>query len=312
MKNFFRLVLTAGCLSLLAACSPSIYTMAVQMRYPSDSGADFCGKSMAIAYVAGDSVDSLFNAGVSEGLAKSLEGEYFGGEQAIPIYCLPNAGKGLYYARDTLRSLVMDSNQDVVFLLDRTDFGSASCGIPKPTGLESPDSLYRIKAQMPVTLHLYTYDSFDARDTVLVYSGAITPTLNFYGNADESEEELAAKTRAAAAEAAVAGSIGQKLGTSFGMNWKVENFSFYYYDSQEWIDALSFAYAFNWQKAIDIWTGLVDAGPLKKASAAYDIATACFMLQEYDLALSWLDVCDASARFTHSATLRKRVLARMK
>lgn len=310
MKRFARLVLTVGCLSILASCSPSIYTMPVQMRQPSDSGADLCGKSIAIAYVAGERTDSLFNASLSEGLALSLESEYFGGEQVIPIYTMPETGKSLYYARDTLRSLVMDTGRDFIFLLDKTEFGALDCGIPQPTGLEAPDSLYKISATLPLTLHLYTYDSFDARDTVMVYSAATSPKLWFYGNAEESEEELLSKTKASVT--ASAQNIGAKLGASFEMNWKTENFSLYFYETEKWLDALSFAYAFNWQKAIDIWTGFVGGGPLKQACAAYDIATACYMLQQYDLALSWLDICDASASLTHSATLRKRVVSKMK
>lgn len=310
MKRPLCLTIATGCLSLLVACSPSIYTMPVQMRQPSDSGVDVCGRSVAIAYVAGERGDSLINAGISEGLALALESEYFDGKQAIPVYSIQETGKALYYARDTLRSLVMDTGQDLVFLLDKSDFGSADYGLPQPTGLASPDSLYKIGVSLPVTLHLYVYDSFDPRDTVMIYSATTSPKLFFYGSAEESGDELLSKTKAAFS--ASSRNIGAKLGSSFESEWKVENFSFYFYDRPEWIDALSFAYAFNWQKAIDIWTGLAGSGPLKQAAAAYDIATACYMLQEYELALSWLDVCDSSARLSHSATLRKRVVSKMK
>jgi hypothetical protein len=52
---------------------------------------------------------------------------------------------------------------------------------------------------------------------------------------------------------------------------------------------------------------------MKRASAEYNIAVACYMLGDFDLALEWLDRSDADNKLpTLSDGLRKRIEARQR
>ena len=72
------------------------------------------------------------------------------------------------------------------------------------------------------------------------------------------------------------------------------------------------AEAFDWKGAMDIWLNQCNSkDPLKRASASYNIATACYMMGDYHLALKWLDSADQDADLVVSAGLRKRINARL-
>ena len=52
---------------------------------------------------------------------------------------------------------------------------------------------------------------------------------------------------------------------------------------------------------------------MKKATAEYNIAVACYMLGDFDLATQWLDRSDADNMMpTLSDALRKRINSRIK
>ena len=59
---------------------------------------------------------------------------------------------------------------------------------------------------------------------------------------------------------------------------------------------------------MDIWMNRLDVtDPLKRACAAYNIATACYMMGDYHLAAQWLDRADENANLVVSAGLRSRI-----
>ena len=90
--------------------------------------------------------------------------------------------------------------------------------------------------------------------------------------------------------------------------WKREQYSLYYFESDEWYTALEKAEALQWKSAMDIWMGqLESSNVLKRACAAYNLSTACYMLGDYRLASEWLDQADKEADLLTSAGLRKRI-----
>ena len=59
---------------------------------------------------------------------------------------------------------------------------------------------------------------------------------------------------------------------------------------------------------MDMWITLLSTNDmLRRSCAEYNIATACYMLGEYDLALEWLDRSDKDNKLPYSDALRKRI-----
>ena len=150
-KNlFYPVLLCLGLAALAVSCSPQFFSMDLQLRRPSPSGYNLSGKSMGIVYVAAPK-DTARARTIAEEFATSLEKDYFGGESVVGLYNLPSNPSADYSSRDTLVNLIMDTDKDVIFLLD----GSA------------PSKAAR----------LCVYDSMAKTDTVKVFNA--NPTLDF-------------------------------------------------------------------------------------------------------------------------------------
>jgi len=307
-----RLPILLAALALLASCSPETFTMNIEMRYPSRSGIDLTRKTMAVVAVdSGDQTDTTFMTAVTEGFASRMEKEYFGGSPAIDIYRVPEiTGSGV---KSFAQDLVLDTNRDVVFLFDRTEFGNVASGDRKQSrAATNPDSAYVTETVLPFRLKMDVYNSLDTLDRVLSYSGSSSVRCDVYndGTPGMVEKNFWDSSISEAVK------VGERAAGNFLNTWKTETYTFYYYDTMgtDWDEASQAAFEYRWTDAVKKWTSLFQntRDSRKKACAAYDIATACYMLGEYPLALQWLDMADSLCSLTLSPGLRKRINSRIK
>ncbi len=271
-----RIVLVAAvaALSLAAvSCGPSAYTMRMDTRYPSASGIDFAGKSISVVFLD-NGRDSLFNCTVADLLASKMEEDYFGGEPEIGIYRLPESSGSDYSSRDTISSLIMELDTDVVILLD------------SPLYRESSDAESAV-----VVCRAYAYDSMGA-DSVKVVRGRL----------------LSSETDAEGASA-----VADALGEYYSGNWRTESFTLlYYYPGSRWTDALEYAEKMQWDKAIEKWLKLTETdNNIIRSCAEYNIALGCLVSGQPELALEWLDLSDKDGKVNLSSGLRTRILQRL-
>ncbi len=151
---------------LSAACSPQLVTLQVEMRYPSRSGLDLSGKTIAV--VCMDAADTVVNTALSNGLARSLEETYFESEEVIPIFRIPADSVSL----EKMHSLVMDTGMDVVFLFDKPELG---------------DTLLR---EVPMSLQMYVYDSMEKADSLHRFTGNAILERDFATNAETMGRQI--------------------------------------------------------------------------------------------------------------------------
>ena len=272
MRRFsILLVLTA----LLGACAPCKHAVQVEMRYPSKSGIELAGKIISVVYVTDtDSIADSFNASMAESFASELENDYGTGEGSIGVYSLKDNG-GRYSQKDTLVSLLMETGADAVFLFDKVAV----------TKVGETMARFNIK--------LYCFDAMNQAENVYAFAGNTVATL--------SSDKVIAEAKKA----------GETISYSFMSQWKHEQYSIVYYEIQKWYDALARAEAYDWKGAMDIWLGLLSTSDMmKRSSAEYNIAVACYMLGDYDLASEWLDRSDQDNELPLSAALRKRINTR--
>ena len=277
-----RILTLASVVVALAACSPQAYVMRLEMRTPSSSGLDLDNKSMAVVYLDnGTYRDSLFNNCFADGLAQGLEKEYFEGKRSIDIYSAYQAEGEDYSSKDSLQSLVMRLNKDVIFLVDQPEFADG-------TG-----------EKVDCKTEVYVYDSMNAKDEV-------------------KRASVARMVTASDAEGSMLGSDAQMLGLGtakpFLGSWTPESHSVIYFDgfNEQWERALYLASEMRWEEAREIWMELAQHRDILQASCAqYDTALACYMMRQYDLALEWLDLSDKTQVVSLSQGLRKRILEKM-
>lgn len=295
-KNLCAVV---GIMLGVASCGPAAFVMNIDMRQPSKSGMNLAGKSVAVAYLE-DARDTAFSKAVAEGFAGALEKEYFGGEQRIGVFKMPKNRAADYSQADTLRNLVMDSEGDVVFLFDVPEPGEKTVTTAAEYGKET--------VSMPLGLRMYAYDSRSQEDTVRTFKGrTVLSTVMAFPRAI-SDYELLGKFIEDGAR------VGEKSATNFLSQWQPTEFVFYYYEgSSVGESAAQAAYEYRWHDAMELWMSLLGtSNAQKRAALSYNIASACYLLGDNDLAASWLDRSDADYRMETSKYLRKLIEARTK
>ena len=277
MKRLIISVLSI--LALLTSCGPVRYGLNVEMRYPSKSGVDLADKVLSIVYLENTDTAALaFNAGMAESFASVLESDYGTGEGSVGVYKMKPVNAASYAVKDSLINLLVDTGADVVFLMDTVKLGT----------LRSASNL------TPFTVTLYCFDGMDASENIYAYSGTSNVRL---GGSTSVEEE--GKT------------VGIQLSSTFKSQWRHEQYSIMYFETEKWYDALELAANYNWTGAMKIWFELLSARDmLKRSCAEYNIAVACYMMGNLDLATEWLDRSDNDTKLAQSESLRKRINAR--
>lgn len=273
MKRIFLFILSLSL--LLVSCGPSRYAVQVEMRYPSKSGVELSGKIISVVYLAdGNESGDLFTSSLADGFAYALENDYGTGEGSVGIYRIDDKG-GHYSQKDTLVNLLIDTGADVIFLFDEVELVNLSDGLHK------------------FSIKLYCFDAMNKDENVYSFAGSSVT--------DAKEEDMQKE----------AWEAGNTVAGSFKSQWKHEQYSIVYYDSEKWYDALEKAESYQWKAAMDIWMTLTDTNdPLRRSCAGYNIAVACYMLGDYALASEWLDMSDKDNKLPQSDALRKRIDAR--
>lgn len=263
----------------LAACSPQVYPLYLDVRQPSSSGLDLSRKSLSLVYMDGhNEVDSLFDRHAASALARSLEEDYFGGEPVVGLYHIPSADT---VSLEKMHSLVMDTGGDVIFVLS-----SHLDWLDDPSG----------EVLVPLNTKLAVFDSM-GEDKVLNFKGSEVLRVPAKDSLGVRAEEMAGR-----------------IARRFRSNWKTESFSFYYFDGMDetWVEALSLARSGKLAKAMDLWMPLVKQGSvLKRACAAYNMAMGFYLLEDHRMSSYWLDYADKLENLELSPGLHKRLSAHL-
>lgn len=259
----------------LAACSPQVYPLHLDVRQPSDAGLTLVGKTASIVYMDGNNeVDSLFDRSAASALARALEADYFGGDEVINLSRIATPDS---VGVDLMHTLVMETEGDVIFLM-----GSKIGPIPE-TG----------KADVPMETTVYVYDSM-GEDAVQRYHGAAV-----LKNCEKEQLDFQAEE------------VGTRISRRFRSNWRPESFSFYYFEdfsSEAWFTALQHAADGEYAKAIQGWEPMVKNGSnLKKACACFNIAQTFYLMGDYELSFRWVEEADKLENLMQTSALRKRL-----
>lgn len=263
------------CAVFFAACSPQVYEMSVDMRYPSSSGLDLTGKSVAMVYPYGLTQEEMqLTSSVAGALADKLDAAYPESD-STRLYTIQYTDDFQKMASpDSLVRLVLKTDADVVFL-----FGHPS----------EFDSGYK---QGGFRLPLYCYDSLGGKD-----AGVRSFTIA----AD------------AGTDATVSGkNIGDRISSSFIPTWREEEYGIWYTDDGAWNSALANALDFKWDAAISGWMSILETAkdPYFRSCLEYNIGLGCFMLGNRELALQWLEQSDAEQKSEMTTALINCVKSR--
>ena len=305
-----KMIAAAAAAMLLAACSPQTYSIYLDVRQPSASGMDLSRKSMAIVYMDGPTKpDSLLGASSAASFAEAMEKDYFNGEEAIGMYAYPSADT---VTVETMRRLIMDTGEDVVFLL-RSRMEEPTEVVNKPNQKAThPDSAYVCRAKVPLKVNLYVYDSM-GKDTVKTFNGSTAANVAVYNSGITPEENmvdlLKARVPVIAGEA-----VGSRISNRFIGGWATETFTFYWFEDlyeSEWIEPIMEAQEGKFAEAVRDFAPFLKRGNYKAAHACYNIAMCFYLMGDLDLASRWLDEADKLENVSRTGALRRRIINKL-
>jgi len=268
-----KLAIAAVLAALVTACSPEVYRVNLEVRQPSKSGLDLHGKSIGIVYEEGlTQDDALFSSQAASAFARELESDYFGSKEVIGLYTIPAQDS---ITVSTMRDLVMDTGEDVIFLINSSVLE------------RNPDG------SIPFMMELYAYDSM-GEDKLNKFHGQTALKSLDQANAD---------------------SIAKRMSPRFKSVWKAESFSFYWFDdiyADKWFDAIDKIEQGEFVKAISVWEQFVKSSNKQKAAcASYNIALGFYLLGDMQLATRWLDAAEGIENVTLAQGLRKRIASHL-
>lgn len=268
-----RLAAAAALVMTMSACSYYTYPVEIERKAPSVTGLDLPGKSISVSFVDKGQKDSLFMASLAENFAVGLESFLFDSESAIDLFAIDYTKGADYTDRDTLTNLILTTDADVAFLFDSPEYT-----------IESGDTSY-------VRMKFYVYDSMAKVDSVYAFSGRKKYT---------GEYDLPALT-------------GTQFSQYFQPQWNKEEVKVYFSDDEKTQQAALFAADFQWNKALTLWLDTVATKNLqKKALMSYNIALACHMLGNDEMAITWLDRAEATYEVGQAKSLRARITGKGK
>ena len=256
---------------MLISCAPGRYILDVEMRHTSQAGVDLTEKNVAIVY-GQDGVypNDPYLKSMADGFAWGLKDKYQNSIGKVNVSALMSASQ--YTSRDSLINLLIKTGADVVFLLDKIQLQSST-----------------------TSFVMRCYDAMNQKDKIQLFTGSNV------AEAMSTTEKIVAQ----------GWESGKEVATAFEPQWKNEQYSIYYFEPADWYTALEKAESFEWKAAMDIWIKLLKAkDQLKIACASYNIAVACYMMGDYELATLWLDFADENADLLLSSGLRKRINTR--
>lgn len=263
---------------LLAACSPQVYPLYLEVRQPSSSGLNLNRKSMSIVYMEGNNnLDSLFERRAASAMARSLEEDYFDGEEVVGLYSVPSLDT---VTVENMRSLVMDTDKDVVFLL------STQMDVPQDT---------TVAMSIPLKARMYVYDSM-GEDKVRSFKGSSVMNVARMQDLEEKADD-----------------VGKTISGRFLSGWKTESFSYYFFDDfsvDEWVEGIQFANDGAFAKSADVWMTLVKKGSsIKRACAAYNLAMTFYLMEDYEMSAKWLALAEKMEDLALTPGFRTRLNA---
>ena len=275
MRSHFLNIAVIVMLSAVS-CAPGRYMIDVEMRHKSKAGLDLTGKNVAVVY---DGQSDGYAKSLAEGFAWTLKADYQHTIDSVGVFGL-DASASRYASRDSLISLVIQTGADAVFLFDKVAVGDIS-----NSGTD---------IVLPFNMSLRCYDSMNQKDEMLSFTGSNTVR-------SATHETVPDEFRKA----------GSNFAASFKPQWKHEQYSIYYFNNDAWYEALIKSEMYDWKGAMDVWfTFLSSNDALKRSCACFNIATACYMSGDYNLASEWLDKSDKDNVLPLSSVLRKRINAR--
>ena len=273
-------------LSLLVACAPQASILQVEVKDTPGEHIDADTKQVAVFAIAGAGYgDSLRIERAATMLAEKFEQDR-GCTDPLPVFLLSELDFGKadngYYDTEILRTLMYNSGADLQIFLHSLKFGNYNV-------TSIVDYLGDYGHKMVYIPYKASVDVYDAIADSLIYKATLMDSIYMSVVSEVSVKDYTALVNQKLPE--VSAIVGETMATLLSEQWHTqERMLVNFPGDSKWERGITLANDFKWKEAIVQWMPLVKDPNSRKASyAAYNIAVACEMMGQMELAGEWAD-----------------------
>ena len=301
-KKFFIVLIGILAAFLIQSCGPVVEFFNIDQRIPAEFQVDLIDRNISV-FSSTDALkdsaivdkeyfvsDSIIMLNMALGLAEGLESNLKLDTGKIKVFNQTGSDRSELDNPSYIKTLSLNSAADLLFVIEHLDMGTMQ--LYKLTGEVPEGSAGILYVSLPFKMEVGLYDGFSG---LPVFRREVADTIYWevISRMDLKDEVVASRLYSSMYD------ISKKLGSSFSSRFfdewiPVERY-LYTFNSSPWADAFRLSQEFKWKEALDIWMTLTEeATPVKRASAAFNIAVALEMMEQYDLAFEWLNVAESN------------------
>lgn len=303
MKRFlsrYKLALAGAALLLSGCATPQIMPFNVDVLQPNAFTLDVEETPAAfVATYSDDKQDSAQVATIALAAARKLETANALEEGEVGAFTIPASEFKGTSDKEYLEQLMMATGSGLLAIISDTDFGQGRVFRTYNSFLGAGTGVV-----IPANARLTIYDAI--ADTT-IFQSAITDSIKFripeeYAYSKQSIQEFVDKC-----DSLIFAALGECIASKVCENWTEEEWMLIDYpDESSWHKAYQHAMDFKWEEAIKEWMPMTEDQNSEKASfAAFNIAVACQMLGNTDLAENWITYARSRYDFEQAGQLHK-------
>jgi len=284
-----RATVLLSALLILSACGPLINLMEVDVRLPATRPLNILGREMAVFTPQYDSVsvtDSVLLYKFAQSLADALSSEAYLASGSVPVFSHYTGSEalGTLEQPDYVHRLALETGTNMVFMVDSVEIGGFFTR--EVSQVEDDYKLHYLMAPFTSVVRV-----FDAEKVQFIKYIPLRDTVAWEVWIPSETEKVAIPTTAFQDLQRASEYFAEELAETFMDQWETQDRVIFVYNKRDWNLAYDHALAFAWDEAMKIWLELVKGTNAKEvACAAFNLALACEMQGNFELAQKWLDL----------------------
>ena len=299
MKYFQRYGLLALLGLVIAGCgAPQAMLFNVDVLQPKKFTLAVDEQPVAVVATYKDKdADSTSSANLALGAARYIETGNALEEGSVGAFTIPEEEYTGAADKEYMEGLMMATGSGTLVIVKDIEMGDVEVS-------RTFDAISRmsIVGMLPVKAKMEVYDAI--ADTT-IFSERISDSLNFHIPLEQDLSQKSISAFLSVNDSLIVSAVGALLAKHISYQWIEEEWMLIDYPEETtWHNAYKDAMDFKWEEAIKAWIPMSEEQKPEKASyAAFNIAVACQMLGQTDLAIGWLSYGRSKFDFSEARQL---------
>ncbi len=329
----------------MASCAPSARFFNVDVRDKDAVKLPLADRPVAVLSIYGDmfkavtdinKLDSVNISNVAVGVAERLEEEYSVPRGNINVYSIHEGDHAIYetmviadfptkqsrearerakkenkldpllanidaYDQEYVQRLLIKTGAQVFITIERLKFQEAQVRKSDAKGADD-----NVDVIIPFRVGVGVFDGITNRH---LYSKGISDSVYMEVMPSVIKEGKLESTLLAYMPE-ISRKVGAKIASMLAPQWVTQERMLITFEGESaWNAPYLMAEDFRWKEAVEAWMELAKSkNPKRAAYAAFNIAVGCEMMEQFDLAVKWIDFSIKKYRFPEAVDLRDHLL----